>query len=348
MTSQQFLTLRDLAARRGTDAAVGLVEQVVTYAPEVEKIMGRPIPGTSYNARIRAQLTAGTVFRKTNSGVVPGASSYDERRFNTYFLDSQLQVDEATARAAEQEGDSLALLQAEEAEGAIRAKAIGLGKQLYAGTLNDPLGFPGLLNYIDAFSTVIDSRTGLGIDLAVGAGSTSSTLAQIVWYIWMHQQGVHFLWGANQGVDIKPWKLQYVQDQNDPTKRLLAWVTNLSGFIGLSAANPYSIGAIMNVESDLTSSSAAAHPWTDAQDAKLWAKFPVGMKPNLVLASRSAVASLQASRTVTMFGQMMNRTSENSGAAAPIAPWPTATATGNIPIVVTDSILPGAYIPTIP
>jgi hypothetical protein len=335
MNPQNFLSLLDISKRRGTDAAVGLIEEVVNYAPEIERILGRPIPGTSYPARIRSLLTEGGAFRKANQGALPGASSYDERRFNCYFFDSQLQVDEAIARAAEQEGDSLAMLQAEESEGAIRSKAIQLGKQLYAGHAVDPLGFPGLIDYFDTYSTIIDQRTNAAIDLAVTAGGSSAT-CEIVWYIRMHPQGVHFLWGGNQGIDIKPWQLQYVPDQNDPSKRLQAWLTNLSGFIGLSCAHPFAIGIVKNVDN----TNSYVHPYTDALDAALMAKFPVGFAPNMVFMSRQSRAGLQKSRTVTLFGQMTNATSANSGAAGLIAPIPTMTGSG-IPIVVTDSILLG-------
>jgi hypothetical protein len=341
MNPQQFLTLLDMAKRRGSDAAVGLIEEVVTYAPEVEKIFGRPINGTSYNARIRPLLTKGGAFRKANAGIVSGASVFDERRFNTFFFDSQLQVDEAIARAAESQGDSLALLQAEEAEGAIRAKAILLGQQIYAGHQIDPLGFPGLIDFYDTYSaSVIDQRTGSLLNLEVDAGGTSG-VCEIVWYIRMHPQGVHFLFGANQGIDIKPWTFQRVADQNDPSKNLMAWISNLSGFIGLSSAHPYAIGLIKNVDNTISGGNYTK-PVTDALMAQLEAKFPVGFMPNLVLMSRASRAGLQQARTVTLFGQATNPTASNSGAAANIAPVPTTTASG-IPIQVTDSILTGAH-----
>lgn len=338
MNPQQFLTLLDITKRRGTDAAVGLVEEVVTYAPEIEKIMGRPIRGTSTTARIRPLLTKGGIFRKANAGTLPGASIYDERRFNTFFFDSQLQIDEAVARAAEGEGDSLSMLQAEEAEGAIRAKAIQLGQQLYAGHSIDPLGPPGLIDYFNTFGTIIDQRTGAALNLAVSAGGTGSA-CEIAWYVWMHPQGVHFLFGAEQGIDIKPWKQQYIQDASDPSKRLMAWVTNLSGFIGLQAASPFSIGIVKNIDNTISGGNYA-HPLTDALMAQVEALFPVGMMPNMILMSRASRAGLQKSRTVTLFGALNQANSANSGAASSIAPLPTCSVNG-IPIVVTDSIITG-------
>src|ERR1043165_2602750 len=97
--ANEFLSLLDVSSRRGTDQAVGLVEEVITYAPEMEKIMGRPIPGTYYTARVRTAYTANAAFRKANAGVALSASNYNQKRFDCFFFDAQLQVDEAVARA---------------------------------------------------------------------------------------------------------------------------------------------------------------------------------------------------------------------------------------------------------
>lgn len=338
MNPQNFLTLLDVTKRRGTDAAVGLVEEVVAYAPELEKIWGRSIPGISYTARIRPLLTQAGMFRKANQGGVVGASVYDERRFNCYFFDSQLRIDEAVLSAAEQEGDSLAQLQAEEAEGTIRDKAIQLGKQIWQGRTIDPNGFPGMIDYFNTFSNIIDQRTGAALNLVVNAGGASAA-CEIVWYVRMDAQGVHLLFGKDQGIDIKPWVWQYVPDVTDPTKQLRASLSNMSGYLGLSCASPFAIGIVKNVDNTITN-GAYTKPFTDAMDAQLFAKFPIGMPPTHCFMTRATRAGLQASRTVTLFGQATDATSKNSGAASNVAPIPTVTASG-IPIVATDSILVG-------
>lgn len=335
----EFLSLLDITARRGTDQAVGLVEEVTTYAPELEKIMGRTIPGTFYTARVRTAITAAPAFRKAGSGVGLSASNFEQKRFDCFFFDGQLRVDEAIARAAQQFGDSLASLEADEASGVMRAKAIAFGKQLYAGTANDANGFPGLIDFLNAQAGVTDPLTNAAIDQTVNAGGSAAGKCQCVWYIWMHEQGVHFLFGADQGIDIKPWQMQQVADPADATKAYMAWVSNLSGYIGLSSANIRAVGVIKNVDATLNAGSYTK-PWTDALDAQLWAKFPVGLKPNLCFASRGAIASLQASRTVTLLANMGGKSSALSGGAGNVAPWPTETVNG-VPIIPTDSILAG-------
>ena len=332
--SNELVSLLDITSRRGTDQAVGLVEEVMTYAPEMEKIMGRPIPGTYYTAKIRTSLGSKSAFRSANAGVNTSASKYTQKRFDCFFFDGQLQVDEAEARAAEQQGDSLAMLQADEANGVLREKAIAFGKQVYLGTANDASGFPGLMDFLTAQAGVIDPTTGAAVDQTVNAGGTS-TGCERAWFIRMDTQGVHFLFGGNQGIDIKPWFLQRVSDPADSTKSFMAWISNISGYIGLSSANVRAVGCIKNIQPNWTT-WASGKPLTDALIAQLMKKFPVGYGPNLVFMSRNARASLQVSRTPTIFATLAGPKA-TVGDIGAIAPLPTATNDG-VPIIPTDSI----------
>ncbi len=334
--ADQFLSLLDITARRGTDAAVGLVEEVVTFAPEIERIMGRPIPGAYYTARVRTAYTANAAFRKANQGVAIGSSKFTQKRFDCFAFDAQLQVDEIEVKMAEQQGDSAAQLQADEAIGAVRAKAILLGQQVYNGTLTDPSGFPGLIDFLATQLVETDPLTKVAVDQSVDAGGSAAGKCERVWFIWMHNQGVHFLFGGNQGLDISPWTKQRVGDSSTPVKHLTAWVANVNGLIGLSCAHVRALGCIRNVDNTLAGGNYTK-PVTDALIAQLEAKFPIGIAPNLCFMSRKSRAGLQQSRTVTLLANMMGATASQSGAAGSIAPLPTATASG-IPIIATDSI----------
>lgn len=318
---------------------MGLVEEVVTYAPEIEKVFGRPIPGSFYTARVRVAYTAKAAFRKIGAGVNIGSSKYTAKRFECFNFDAQLQVDEAAAKVSNQQGDSMADLQADEAIGALRAKAILLGQQFYAGTTIDANGFPGLIDFLNTQLTETDPLTGVAVDQSVDAGGSSSGKCERIWFVWMHNQGMHFLFGGEQGLDINPWTRQQVTDDTDATKKYFAWVSNINGLIGLSGAHVRAVGCIRNVDNTLSGANYTK-PVTDALIAQLMAKFPVGIAPNLCFMSRQSRAGLQASRTVSLLANMMTPTSRNSGAAAFVAPLPTQTADG-VEIVVTDSILKG-------
>lgn len=319
-------SLLDITARRGTDPAVGLVEEVVTYAPELANLLGRPVPGTFYTAKIRTSNPSGA-FRKAGAGVAPSGSHYEQKRFDCYFFDTQLELDEQRARAAEQQGDSMGSLQADESSGAMRQKAIDLGTQIYSGLNNDPNGgFPGLAQYTYPAQSI-------------DAGGTGSLVEERAWFLWMTEQGVHLIFGGNQGIDIAPWTKQRVTDPADSTKSYMAWVSNLSGFIGLSSAHIRAVGCVYNIDNTLTAGTEAK-PLTDKLAATCINAFPIGMKPNMIFMSRATRSGLQKQRTVTLFGQ---------GAARPSQPniAPTPTEIDGIPIFATDSIPLEAQVSTI-
>lgn len=327
--------MADLAARRGTDKEIGLVQQIINYSPEITTILGRTIPGTFATAKVQIGIPKGGAFRPVNQGVLTSAGSYEKRRFNAFFFDAQLQVDEAELVAAEQEGDSLGDLQADEVAGALQNKAILFSQQFYAGTSVDPNGFPGLLSLLMAFNGgdgkggVIDSRTGKPIVNYVNANPSSTNPAcEAIWYVWCHPQGIHFLFGGNKAIDVNPWVWQYVPDSKIAGARLRASVTNISGWIGLAAAHPYCIACIKNVDN--------THAWTDALSAQLHAILPNGITPTHCFATKRAIAGLQQSRTVTLFGQGTRRPNQPL-----IAPTPEVDVMG-VPIIPTDGIQLGA------
>jgi hypothetical protein len=330
-----LLTMADLAARRGTDKEIGLVQQIVNYSPEITTIMGRTVPGTFATAKVQIGIPKGGAFRAVNQGVLTSAGTYEKRRFNAFFFDAQLQIDEAELVAAEQEGDSLGDLQADEVAGALMNKAILFSQQFYAGTNVDPNGFPGLFSLLQAFNGgdgkggVVDSRTDKPIMNYVDANPGSTNPAcEVVWYVWCHPQGVHFLFGGNKTIDVNPWVWQYLTDGKTPGARLRASVTNISGWIGLAAAHPFCVACIKNVDGQ--------HPWTDVLSTKLHSLLPTGITPTHVFATKRAISYLQQSRTVTLFGQGTRRPNQPL-----VAPPPTVDVMG-VPIIATDGIQLGA------
>lgn len=334
--ADQYLTLKDITAWNNTDDVVGLVENIVNVAPELEVVMGRPIRGISYRARIRTAIAANAAFRRVNSGVALSASSYDRKRFNCFPFDAQLRIDEATLIEGESEGDLPGKIMTEEAVGAMRAKALILGRQFYQGTLNDPLGCPGLIDFLTTARTQVDSRTGKKIDQAVDAGGTTAGACEIVWFIKRGPQGVCWLFGNGKGITMNPWMWQQVAPADGTSTRNRSITSNIFGYIGTSMANYHAVGAIINV--DVTNGTTTANGlWDDKTVAKLWAKFPITEKPDLCLCTQNAAASLQQQRATT--NMVINGENGGTGHIAAIGNFPTSLPTaGNIPIVVTDSI----------
>lgn len=326
---KMLLNAADLAARRGVDKEIGLVQQIINWAPEITTIAGRTIPGTYTEAKVQTGIPAGGTFPGLNGAVPTSAGTYEMRRFNTFFFDSQLEVREGVIKNAAQAGDSIGDLQADEVSGALQDKAIKFSQQFYQGQGLNANGFFGLKDYLQiyngkatGFQGVIDSRTGKALVNYIDANPGSNNPAtECIWYIWNHPQGIHFLYGGDSMIDVNPWVWAYLGPSN---ARYRAQVSNINGFVGTSAANPWCVACIKNID--------AAHPWTDALSAKLHALLPVGIQPTHCFATKRAIAGLQQSRTVTLFGQQSARPDQPT-----IAPVPKTDVEG-ITIYPTDGI----------
>lgn len=297
-----MLTLLDIAKRTGSDPVVGLIEEVLTVAPEYRTIPVRPIRGIDYRATFRTGIP-GAGFRGVNEGVTPGNSKYEQRVVPCYFLDGQLEVDEAIVKADPGDVDNIL---ASEAAAQGQGAFISIGKQVYDGLSADSKGFSGYFANVAA-DMVID---------ATGTGATTHT----AWAIFEHEtKGVHFVLGNNAALELKAWALQRITRSDG--KVLMAHVSNICAWLGLNLTTAKTIGCVKNITS--------AKPLTDALAAELVAKFPVGMKPTRWFTSREAAFYLQRSRSATL-------SAGDKGRGDAFAQAPTHLA--NIPIVETDSI----------
>ena len=341
------MTLKDATALNALyrPGSVGLVDVIVNVAPELDIIPGRIIPGTSYEASILTAIGSNLAFRGVNSGVPFSAPSIDEKRFNTFPLDCQFSIDEALIIKGESGGTTMSETMAAHTSAGVRQKALALGRQIYLGSLNDPKGPPGLADFLFTQRTQVDSRTGLKINQVVDAGGTTAGACQTVWFIKAGPQGIHWLFGNGSGVQMGPWMRLPGQPSPDSTttspRYQTAWKNNLFGYVGTSMAQIHAVGAIINV--DVTNGTTTANGlWDDKLVAKLYSLFPIGLKPDLAICTQSAAYGLQLQRTVTNFVDGSGAAREWTGSSAVVANFPTHLPTcGNIPLHVSDSIVPG-------
>ena len=336
--ANQYITLKDITAAEHCDEAVGLVDNIVNVAPELDRVLGRPISGISDQELIMTAIGSNAAFRKVGGGVQLSAPSFDRKRFNCMPWDCQMEVPEDVL--IEMKGSQTPTQIFERfATAAMRQKALRIGKQFYLGSANDPNGPMGLIDFLALQRTQVDSRTGLKIDQAIDAGGTATGQCEIVWFIKQGPQGVHWMFGNGRGVVMNPWIRQRVASLdstvNNPLYRT-AWVSNTFGYIGTSMFNYHAVGCIYNV--DVTNGTTTANGlWNDNTVADLFAKWPITEKPDLAFCSQKAAAMLQKTRAVTNF---VNGGREWTKDSAPIADFPTNLPTmGGIPLIVTDSIL---------
>ena len=308
--ADKFLTLLDITKRNNADAAVGLIEEVNTVAPELMELKGRPINGTTYTAKKRSALPTKPAFRNANEGSDVVSSTYDSSLSQCYFIDAPLVVDEAVVQAGQGEGNSQSQILADESTGVLAQKLISVGDQFYRGTNADAKGFPGMLSLYDSANCEVD---------ATGSGSTSSA-----YLIWNDLQGVHWIFGNNSGLNINQWSRQLVTDASG--KKYFAWVNNVSGYVGLGFGHTRSIVRIKKIKNN------SGNYLTDALVAEALTKMPIFIRrsPNLrLLMNSTAELTLRKSRS-TVVG------SKTDSAILQFAS--TATESNGVPIILTDSL----------
>lgn len=295
-------TLLDIAKANGSDAAVGLIEEVLTYSPEVRLIPARTIKGMQFKTLVRTALP-GAAFRNANEGVTPTKSTWENRVVECFILNPKWVCDKAVADKYEDGAEAFIAL---EAEGILRASIITLGSQFYygAGTGGDAKGCPGLIQSYDATNMVVD------------AGGTTASTGSSVWAVKYGPKEVQWCYGQDGALEVSDPRVEDAYDaSNNP---YTAYKQELMAYPGLQVGTAKAIGRIKKLTAD------SGKGLTDALISQLLGKFAVGFKPDVLFMSRRSLMQLQASRTAT----------SPSGSPAPIP----AESLG-VRIEVTDSIL---------
>lgn len=328
------LTLLDIAKRSGSDREIGLIEDVLTFAPEMGVLPVRPINGVSYKTTLRTGYPT-AAFRTVGDGVVPGKSDYVQKLSECFYIDSQLQVPEELPASEDRTvGDVLA----DEASGAVAGVGIKLGSQLYYGTSSDANGFQGLATFVGTSATLNVNASG------IGAVTTS------VYLLYLDPKGIHFVAGrtaaATSGGDVAlpsgeptivappfampEWKKQQVQI-GTAGKVAMAYVTNFAGWLGLAYGSRYSAFRARNV-----STASAASYFTDVLAAKLLSQVPLHIRNSGKLRwfmNRDAAYTLQLNRTV------ISPSYQQGGAGGALLAAPMPQECHGIPITITDSLV---------
>lgn len=304
----EYLTALDIAKMNGSDVALGLIEENLNAAPEIEVLPARAISGTSFKGLVRTAYPTGE-FRKLNEGVEPKKSTYVNKTFETFYYDGQMEMDCAVAKADEQGEDHALML---EADGHARAFLLTGGTQVWygTGTGGDADGFPGAVQIVDS-------------GLVVDAGGTTAGTGSSVYAVVADPKFFELIFGRDGVFTVGEWRKQTITRSS---KEMTAWKNSMEGFVGSAWYSKYAVGRIKKLTDD------SGKGLTDSLIADLLATFPIGVQPTHLFMNRRSRKQLQKSRTVTLFGQGGTRpTGEIIG--------PIPTEAFGIPIVCTDSIL---------
>ncbi len=303
--------LLDIAKLNGSDRVVGLIEETLTYAPEVQILPARTIRGTSYKIATRTSYP-GVGFRTANDGSTPGKSEFENQLVECFILSAAIQADVAVANAYEDGAEAWKDL---ESVGVMKQALIEIGSQVIYGTSVDSKGFPGLQAIHTAFNA----------GLVVDAGGTTAGTGSSVYGINTGTQGVQLVFGSGTTFELGEWRIENVAGGTSGTV-YPAHVANLTSWVGMQVGSKYAVGRLKDATEDSTKGV------TDAKLAELLSKYPVGYRPNYWLMNRRSAYQLQASRSSTV-----NAIGSKSATGNEVwAPLPTES--NGIPIVVTDSI----------
>jgi len=318
------LTLLDMAKRAGIDQIIGLVDDVIYNAPEINFFPALPKVGTSYRVG-RITNWPKSQFAKVSGGSTPSKSTFDQKVASLNLVNQQLQVPEEIVLA--DEGASVEDILSGEASRALKANWQLIGKQIYYGTAADSNGFQGL-------QTTINGVPGLEVDASAGspnaAGSNSSA-----YLIRLEDDAASLAVGKNGSMNLTPWQRQQVVLSGSGNSQLvtMAYVSAFIAYFGLTVASAWSAWRIKNISSAIgKGGGGTTFNLTDALAAELVAQIPQQFRRNLRwFITRDAAFSLQASRTAINYQPAIQGGGQPAWAPAP-------TVLEGYPITITDSL----------
>jgi hypothetical protein len=293
----------DVAKLNGSDEVVGLIEEVLTSAPEVQTFPYRTITGTSYPTVTRVSLpTVG--FRLANAGTTATKSEFVRKLVETYILSGRVEVDKAVGMAYEQGMSAYEMI---EAVGTMKATMIELGSQIWYGIANGSNGFPGI-------KAALPYTAGIADGSVINAEGSTATTASSVYAVVFGNQEVTLVGGNGSVPDLGEFRDETILDGD--SKPLPGRVADLVGWVGLQIGSVNSVRRIANVTAD-----SGKGLTTDLLD-EMNNSFPVGHQPDAYYMSRRSRLQLKIDLA----------TPERPSVSMP-------TEYDGIPIIATDSIL---------
>jgi len=312
------LSFLDLAKANSNDIVGGLIEEVQAEVPELAVFDSEDLmePGQlSYETLHRTALPT-VSFAAAGQGFTATKSEIKLVTHECFRFGGRVECPRHIADNWRRGG--AAGYQAFEAMGVMKAAMKLIGKQIFYGVSNDGLGFPGLKAF-----------TPFGGAYTYNAAGTTAGAASSVYYVKFGEQYVRLMAGRARNAagifDLPDFRIGDMTDAD--SKKMEAYISELSSFLGLQIAAEASVVRICNLTAE------ASKTVSDAMLNNGKNLFPAGWVPDVCFMSRRSRTQLQTSRTVTLYGTGNQRPTVGN-----IAPIPTTDADG-VPIVATDSIL---------
>lgn len=285
-------TLADIAKANG-------VEQVINEAsrthPELAVIASFPLVGIAVKSVVYTGSTNTTgSFRQPGAGTTDITETSEERTFECFTAEPRIEEDAAIADRYDK--GPLEWMQAKSAR-VLSLEMLAWAQQMYYGSGNNALGFPGLIQTYDATNMVVD------------AGGTTANTGSSVWLVRAApadnptDDGVRWRFGNNGQMLFDPvQKLPFLDPANN-AKKLMKYHTAFTAFPGFQVQSLLRVCRIKKITAD------NGCTLTDALLNTALTKFRVGYGPTHIFMTLRSLQQLQKSRTA------VNPTGQQ-------APWP--------------------------
>lgn len=312
------LNFLDLAKLNSNDVVGGLIEELINASPELSVFDTEDLmePGQlSYETLHR---TAWPTVEFANAGEGFTASKSEIKLIKHECFRFGGRIEAARHIADNYRRGGAAGYQAFEASGVMEAALKLIGRQIWYGVSYDGDGFPGLKAF-----------TPFGGTYNYTASGTTATTASSVYMVKFGEKYCRLMAGrarnGNGLIDLPDFRIGDMLDSGG-VKKMEAYISELSSWLGLQTSAEYSVVRICNLTAD------SGKTLTDAKLTSAMGLFPANFKPDAIFMSRRSRDQLQTSRTVTLFGQGTTRPNQEL-----IAPQPTSFE--GVPIITTDNIL---------
>jgi hypothetical protein len=313
-TSLSFL---DLVKANSRDVVGEIIDENTRFTPELDVFDTESLAPGLMNYQTLHRIGQPSVsFAKGGEGFTPSKSELKLVNHELFRFGGRIEAPRNIADNWSRGGAGG--YQALEAAGVMRAAMELIGTQIFYGDTASGDGFDGLKKF-----------TPHGWSYAHNATGTTASTASSVYYVQFGQPYVQMITGqamnGNGLMDLPDFRIGDMTDANG--KLMEAYISELSSYVGLQIAAPWSVLRIYNITAD------SGKGLTDALIAAAKEKMPVGFAPDACFMSRRSRFQLQTSRTVTLFGSGTVRPDQGL-----IAPMPMTDADG-VRIIATDSIL---------
>lgn len=308
------ITLIDVAKLNGSDEVVGLVEESIQFAPEVNMFPVRTVDGTGFKTLVRTGLPT-VDFIAASQGIAGSKSTFDNKYFECGILGGRIEVWKSILDAPE--NGPASDIKATEALGVMEAAMRKVGRQIFYGktALGSAAGFVGLVSFVD--SGMIYNATG-----------TTADTGSSVYFVKFGPQNVSLIMGKDGKMELSDFRVESLTDANGAKGP--GEVADLMSYVGLQQASKNSVVRIKNLTAE------TGKGLTDAVLAAAMDLFPSGFVPDAIFMSRRSRTQLRTARSAVIALQTNGKKGDLGGSDV-YAPTPTDFE--GIPIIATDSIL---------